>query len=321
MKQLDGTGMKRLHRDWRRRTEGGSPSCSTTCRARSTSAPSSAPPPPSESRTCGWRGARPTPTMPRWARRPSAPQRYLTFHRADATVAAIDAARSAGYRVVGLELADGAAPAARAARRPTRRASSSGTRTEVQRATLDACETRSPTSRSSAGWVAERGHGGLIALYELRRGRWTDAPLSENSEGPHAVGGLRRGRLLAAAGQGRIAQRRHRRVHRALRAPSPGMGRSGNSHDPRPTRDVASRPWWSRSTHPARRRARRRRPRRQPRHARLGHRRGERGLGVAHRRRARAGRVLRRRRAGRVRAATSTPSSRCRAAPTSPPPA
>ena len=37
-------------------------------------------------------------------------QRYLTFWRTEATIAAIDAARAAGYRVVGLELADGATP-------------------------------------------------------------------------------------------------------------------------------------------------------------------------------------------------------------------
>ncbi len=48
-------------------------SCSTTCRGRSTSAPSSARRRPCGSTTCGWPAAPPTPTTPRSARRRSAP--------------------------------------------------------------------------------------------------------------------------------------------------------------------------------------------------------------------------------------------------------
>ena len=161
-------------------------------------------------------------------------QRYLTFHRADTTIAAIDAARAAGYRVVGLELADGAAPAARARRRPTRPASSSGTRTAGAARPRWRPATRSPSCRCSARW-----------------GRSTSPPPRPSRS------------TSSAASTGRPSD------------PTTPTARGGPA-------DVASRPWWSQSYAPLRddelvaaaRIV-------QPRHARLGHRRGERGVGVA----------------------------------------
>ena len=114
VKQLDGTGMKRLHREWRRRTDGrvalvlddvqGPFNVGAIIRTAAALRVDDV-----------WlAGHTPDPDDAKVGKTALGTQRYLTFHRADTTIAAIDAARAAGYRVVGLELADGAAPAARA---------------------------------------------------------------------------------------------------------------------------------------------------------------------------------------------------------------
>jgi tRNA (guanosine-2'-O-)-methyltransferase len=110
MRQLDGTGMKRLHRDWRRRTEGrlalilddvqgpfnvgGIIRTAAALRADDV-----------------WLAGRtPDPDDPKVGKTALGTQRYLTFHRVEGPVLAIEAARAAGYQVVAVELADGAVP-------------------------------------------------------------------------------------------------------------------------------------------------------------------------------------------------------------------
>ena len=110
MKQLDGTGMKRLHREWRRRTEGrlglvlddvqGPFNVGAVIRTAAALRVEDV-----------WLAARtPDPDDSKVGKTALGTQRYLTFHRTDTTAAAIDAARTAGYRVVALELADEAQP-------------------------------------------------------------------------------------------------------------------------------------------------------------------------------------------------------------------
>ena len=110
MKQLDGTGMKRLHRDWRRRTEGriaivlddvqGPFNVGAVIRTAAAFRVDDV-----------WlAGHTPEPDDAKVGKTALGTQRYLTFHRVDTTIAAIDAAHAAGYRVVGLELADDAMP-------------------------------------------------------------------------------------------------------------------------------------------------------------------------------------------------------------------
>jgi tRNA (guanosine-2'-O-)-methyltransferase len=110
VKQLDGTGMKRLHREWRRRTEGrvglvlddvrGPFNVGAIIRTAAALRVEDV-----------WlAGATPPPDDPKVGKTALGTDRYLTFHRVDATTDAIDAARAAGYRVVALELADGARP-------------------------------------------------------------------------------------------------------------------------------------------------------------------------------------------------------------------
>ncbi len=110
MKQLDGTGMKRLHRSWRRRTPGrvglvlddvegpfnvgGILRTAAALRVEDV-----------------WLAGRtPPPSDAKVAKTALGTERYLTVHRAASGLAAIAAAHGAGYAVVGIELADDATP-------------------------------------------------------------------------------------------------------------------------------------------------------------------------------------------------------------------
>jgi tRNA (guanosine-2'-O-)-methyltransferase len=110
VKQLDGTGMKRLHREWRRRTPGrlalvldglGTPA-NVGAIVRSAAA----------YRAEDLWLAGPTPDLGAAGVQRTAlgTDRYVTARRAVDGAAAVDAARAQGYLVVGVELADGAVP-------------------------------------------------------------------------------------------------------------------------------------------------------------------------------------------------------------------
>jgi tRNA (guanosine-2'-O-)-methyltransferase len=110
VKQLDGTGMKRLHRDWRKRTEGrvalvlddvqGPFNVGAIIRTAAALRVEDV-----------WLTARtPQPDDGKVAKTALGTDRYLAFHRVADGPAAADAARAAGYQVVAIELADGAVP-------------------------------------------------------------------------------------------------------------------------------------------------------------------------------------------------------------------
>jgi tRNA (guanosine-2'-O-)-methyltransferase len=110
VRQLDGTGMKRLHREWRKRTEGrlavvlddvqGPFNVGAAIRTAAALRVEEM-----------WLTARtPEPDDGKVAKTALGTDRYLTFHRVADGPAAADAARAAGYQVVGVELADGAVP-------------------------------------------------------------------------------------------------------------------------------------------------------------------------------------------------------------------
>ncbi|MDP1818919.1 MAG: TrmH family RNA methyltransferase [Acidimicrobiales bacterium] len=110
MKQLDGTGMKRLHREWRRRTDG-----RLALALEDVQGPFNV---GAIIRTAAalrvedvWLvGRTPEPGHGKVAKTALGTDRYLTFHRVDDGVAAVTAARNAGYRVLAVELADEAVP-------------------------------------------------------------------------------------------------------------------------------------------------------------------------------------------------------------------
>jgi tRNA (guanosine-2'-O-)-methyltransferase len=110
MRQLDGTGMKRLHRDWRRRTEGrlglvlddvqGPFNVGAIIRTAAALRVDDV-----------WLAGRtPEPDDVKVGKTALGTQRYLSFHRVDDAPAAAVAARAAGYQVIAVELAEGAVP-------------------------------------------------------------------------------------------------------------------------------------------------------------------------------------------------------------------
>ena len=110
MKQLDGTGQKRLHRAWRRRTEG-----SVALLLDSVQNPFNV---GSIVRSAAafrvdhvWlSGATEPITHPKTKKTALGADRYLTFTVCDTAEAAVRDAQAQGYQVIGIELADTAVP-------------------------------------------------------------------------------------------------------------------------------------------------------------------------------------------------------------------
>ena len=110
MKQLGSTELKRLHREWRRRTEG-----RVALLLDSVQTPFNV---GSIERTAAamrvddvWlSGSTADPDHERTRKTALGSDRFLTFHRVESPVAAVEAARATGYRIVGIELADDAVP-------------------------------------------------------------------------------------------------------------------------------------------------------------------------------------------------------------------
>ncbi len=110
MKQLDSTGLKRLHREWRRRTED-----RLALILESVESPFNV---GAIVRTaaayrvealwlCGSTAALESSNVKKMA---MGTERYLTVERVEKTSDAIEAARQDGYTVIGVELTDGARP-------------------------------------------------------------------------------------------------------------------------------------------------------------------------------------------------------------------
>ncbi|HJR25981.1 MAG TPA: TrmH family RNA methyltransferase [Acidimicrobiales bacterium] len=110
MRQFDGTGLKRLHRTWRRHTGGrlglvlddveGPFNVGAIIRTAAALRVDDV-----------WLAGRtPGPQEAKVGKTALGTDRYLTFHQAEGGAAAVLAAQGAGYRVVAIELADGAVP-------------------------------------------------------------------------------------------------------------------------------------------------------------------------------------------------------------------
>lgn len=110
MRQLDGTGMKRLHREWRRRTEGrlalvledveGPFNVGAIIRTAAAL----------RAEDVWLAGRTPDPREAKVQKTALGTDRYLRLHRAVDGRAAVSEAREAGYEVLALELADDATP-------------------------------------------------------------------------------------------------------------------------------------------------------------------------------------------------------------------
>jgi tRNA (guanosine-2'-O-)-methyltransferase len=175
--QLDGTGLKRLHRDWRRRTEGrvallldGVASTWNVGSILRTAA--------AERVEHLWFTASATgPEAPGVAKTALGTERYLAWTIGGTGAELAAEAKAAGWRVVGVELAAGAAPLHELtlADAPVCLAIGHEDR-GLAPATLDACD--------AVGFIPQLGRVGslnvavatAIAVYETRRQGWASPP-------------------------------------------------------------------------------------------------------------------------------------------------
>ena len=174
MKQLDGTGMKRLHREWRRRTSGrlglvlddvqGPFNVGAIIRTAAALRVDDV-----------WlSGQTPQPDDVKVGKTALGTQRYLTFERTDTTLYAVEAARAAGYRVVGLELADGARPLHELDAVDATAIVVGHEDRGCSPATLAACDEVAYLPLLGKVGSLNVATAASIALYELRRQQWQD---------------------------------------------------------------------------------------------------------------------------------------------------
>jgi tRNA (guanosine-2'-O-)-methyltransferase len=173
VKQLDGTGMKRLHREWRRRTEGrlalvlddvqGPFNVGAIVRTAAALRADDV-----------WLAGRtPDAGDVKVQKTALGTDRYLTLHRAADGPSAATAAQAAGYQVIGLELAGGAAPLHELDLGAATCIVVGHEDRGCSPATLDACD--------AVAFVPQLGRVGSlnvataasIACYEVRRRSWT----------------------------------------------------------------------------------------------------------------------------------------------------
>lgn len=176
MKQLDGTGMKRLHREWRRRTDdrlalvlddvegpfnvGAAIRTAAALRVEDV-----------------WLAGRtPEPSDTKVGKTALGTDRYLTFHRVDDGAAAAGAARAAGYRVVGIELADEAVPLHELVLGPATCVMVGHEDRGLRPATLAACDDVAFLPLLGRVGSLNVATAASLALYEARRQSFTSAP-------------------------------------------------------------------------------------------------------------------------------------------------
>jgi tRNA (guanosine-2'-O-)-methyltransferase len=110
VKSLDGTGLKRLHRDWRRRTEGRLAlildSVQTPYNVGAILRTAAA----YRAEQMWLVGATESPDHAKTRKTSLGAERYVPWTAVDSPTEAADAAHAAGFRIVGIELADQARP-------------------------------------------------------------------------------------------------------------------------------------------------------------------------------------------------------------------
>lgn len=175
MNQLDSTGLKRLHREWRRQSherlalvlDRVQNPFNLGAIVRTAAA---------ERVEHIYLGAAASPEEPKVAKTSLGTERYLTWSRFDEPADAVEAARASGYRIVGVELASGA--------QPLHQLDLSGPVALIlghedhglSGDTLERCD--------AVGFIPQLGRVGslnvaaaaAIAIYEARRQQWTRNP-------------------------------------------------------------------------------------------------------------------------------------------------
>jgi tRNA (guanosine-2'-O-)-methyltransferase len=185
VRQLDGTGMKRLHRDWRRRTEGrlalvlddvqGPFNVGAIVRTAAALRVEDV-----------WLAGRtPDPRDGKVQKTALGTDRYLRFHRSDDAAGAAAAARADGYRVVALELADEAVPLHELALTGATALVIGHEDRGCSPATLAACDAVAYLPLLGKVGSLNAATAASIACYEVRRQAWTvGAPEPETPTAP-----------------------------------------------------------------------------------------------------------------------------------------
>lgn len=176
MKQLDGTGMKRLHREWRRRTGGrlalvlddveGPFNVGAIIRTAAAL----------RADDIWLSGRTPEPGDTKVGKTSLGTDRYLTFHRAIDGVTAAAAAREAGYAVVALELADVAVPLHELALADATCLVVGHEDRGCSPATLAACDAVAYLPLLGKVGSLNAATAASIACYEVRRRAWQSPP-------------------------------------------------------------------------------------------------------------------------------------------------
>lgn len=176
MKQLDGTGMKRLHREWRRRTEGrvalvlddvqGPFNVGAIIRTAAALRVDDV-----------WLAARtPEPADAKVAKTALGTDRYLSFHRVPDGATAAAQARAAGYQVIAIELADEAVPLHELTLSDATCLVVGHEDRGCPPATLAACDAVAFLPLLGKVGSLNVATAASIALYETRRRAWARAP-------------------------------------------------------------------------------------------------------------------------------------------------
>lgn len=172
MKQLDGTGLKRLHREWRRKTTG-----RLALIIEDVQSPFNL---GAIVRTAAaytvdhiWlAGTTPPLDTPKVGKTALGCERYLTWTSVDTGAAAVAAARADGYQVAGLELAVGAVALHEAVSDADLCLVVGAEDHGVRAATLDACDLSVFLPQLGRVGSLNVATASAIAIYEVRRHRW-----------------------------------------------------------------------------------------------------------------------------------------------------
>jgi tRNA (guanosine-2'-O-)-methyltransferase len=173
MKSLDGTGQKRLHREWRRRTEG-----SLALLLDSVQNPFNV---GSIIRTAAamrvdhvWlSGATEPASHPKTKKTALGADRYLTFSQTDTAEEAVRDAQAQGYQVVGIELADAAVPLHQVATTGKVCLALGHEERGLSSACMAACDVVAFVPMLGKIGSLNVATAAAIAMYEVRRHAWT----------------------------------------------------------------------------------------------------------------------------------------------------
>lgn len=172
MKQLDGTGMKRLHREWRRRTEGrlavvlddvqGPFNVGAVIRTAAAL----------RAEHLWLSGRTPEPADTKVRKTAMGTERYLDVRRTETAAEAIADARSLGYQVIAIELADAAVPLHEVALTASTCIVVGHEDRGITPATLEACDVVAYLPLLGRVGSLNVATAASIACYEVRRQGW-----------------------------------------------------------------------------------------------------------------------------------------------------